>query len=337
MFGVDNQIIQDYLKGLTFREIQRKYKVGQKRIELLLDKEGIKRYSNHERAILKRTNYQYTYKEISDKVVFNYVNKEMGQLASGREFNLSQTQVVGILKKRGIERRDFSTAAKIRNKKFRKYDNNSDYFKVESHNMAYILGFIAADGTITKKENSIKITLAKKDREILEKIKEEIGIGPKIKDATTSKGHDISTLNWTEESHKKDLAKYTIIPEKTFKLKPPYQLNRKYWIDYIRGYFDGDGSINLIKSSRGNGALRWQVCSATKEILDFIVDFFYEEYGIDKVNVQMQYRKKPLYYIQYSNTSTRKIYKILYTQNSLFLKRKKDHFEEIIERIKPLK
>lgn len=35
----------------------------------------------------------------------------------------------------------------------RKYDITEDYFKTWSNNMAYILGFIAADGVIQKKTN----------------------------------------------------------------------------------------------------------------------------------------------------------------------------------------
>lgn len=37
----------------------------------------------------------------------------------------------------------------------RKYDITEDYFKTWSNNMAYILGFIAADGVIQKKINAL--------------------------------------------------------------------------------------------------------------------------------------------------------------------------------------
>ena len=265
----------------------------------------------------------------------------MGRLASGREFGLSDRAVKKILKDAGIRLRTHREATILRNKKAKKYDNNSNYFSTESPNMAYIMGFIAADGTIRKRENSIKITVSRRDREILEKIKEEVGIEVEVKDYTTSQGYDCSTLVWTDQKHKEDLAKYSIVPEKTFILRPPTNLKREYWIDYIRGYFDGDGSIGNIKSTngRGNGSIRWQVCSATKELIEWIVDFFNEEYGIPKVNVQTRIRnhEKPLYIVQYSSRASRMIYKVLYSESSLYLARKKEIFDNLMTLIKPMK
>lgn len=306
-----------------------KYRIGQKKIENWLEEDGIKRLDNHERAILRKVGYRMTYEEVSDKIIDNYVNKKMGQIASGRELGLSDTQVKSILQKNNIPIRNFSEALVIRNKKYKKYDNNDNYFSTESSNMAYILGFIAADGTIRKKANSIKITLAKKDRELLDEIKEEIGIEAPVKEGVTNKGYDFATLSWTSQKHKEDLAKYSIIPQKTFALKPPINLKKRYWIDYIRGYFDGDGSINYMQQ----GALRWQVCSATPEILEFIIDYFHEEYDIPKVKVYKSNREENLYYFQYSTNATKKIFNFLYTPNSIFLKRKKDKYIEVLNLI----
>lgn len=279
--------------------------------------------------------------EVVDKVIDNYVNKHMGRLASGREFGLSDRAVKKILKGAGIRLRTQREATILRNKRLKKYDNNSNYFSTESPNMAYIMGFIAADGTIRKDSNSIKITVSRRDRELLVKIKEEVGIEVEVKDYTTNQGYNCSTLVWTDQKHKEDLAKYSIVPEKTFILQPPTNLKREYWIDYIRGYFDGDGSINNIKSTngRGNGSIRWQVCSATKELIEWIVDFFNEEYGIPKVNVQMQVRnhEKPLYIVQYSSRASRMIYKVLYSESSLYLARKKEIFDNLMTLIKPMK
>lgn len=205
--------------------------------------------------------------------------------------------------------------------------------------MAWLLGFLAADGSIRKNSNEIRIGLSSIDKEILEKIRDELKLATEVKEYINSQGYSCAKLQWTCEQHKKDLALYGIVPAKTFCLVPPWQLEQKYWIDYIRGYFDGDGSVNLIQNSnhRGEGNLRWQVCSATKDILEFILDYFEKVYNIPKVQIYESNRSKnPLYYIQYSSIATRKIYTILYTENSLFLKRKKEHFDEIVQKVKPL-
>lgn len=54
----------------------------------------------------------------------------------------------------------------------RKYDINENYFKTWSNNMAYILGFIAADGVIQKENQCVSIS--QKESYILEDIKKEL-------------------------------------------------------------------------------------------------------------------------------------------------------------------
>ena len=267
------------------------------------------------------------------KIIELYTEEHRGQLYCAKAVGSTNVQEVKkVLRKNNIHIRNFPEAASESNKN-RALRKDVSFFKTETSDMAWVLGFLAADGCIGKNNNKIMIGLQQQDAEVLFHIRELLKIENEVKYYTNKEGYDIAKLQWTCEEHKKDLANYFIIPEKTFLLKPPYNLDKKYWIDYIRGYFDGDGSVNLISKS----ALRWQVCSATPEILDFIVDYF-EELGIPKVSVQIRKKKgySPLYYIQYSNVATRKIYDFLYTPNSIFLKRKKSHYEKILDEVKPL-
>lgn len=48
--------------------------------------------------------------------------------------------------------------------------------------MAYILGFLSADGTVSRNGNRIKIGLSSVDRNFLELIKEELRVEKKIFD-----------------------------------------------------------------------------------------------------------------------------------------------------------
>lgn len=252
----------------------------------------------------------------------------MGQVAVSKKVLgvNNPDKVKQVLKEANIHIRTQQESAILSNKK-RATKKNISYFSTQNSNMAWLLGFIASDGSIRKDENEIKIGLAITDKEILEKIKKELELETEVKEYINSKGYECCKLQWTCEQHKKDLATYNIVPAKTFILKPPYKLDKKYYIDYIRGYFDGDGSVNYIAS---NNSLRWQICSATKEILEFILNYFEEEYNIPKVNIQKREGKNTSYYFQYSTFATKKIYSILYTPNSLYLKRKKEHFDSII-------
>jgi len=268
-----------------------------------------------------------------------YTKQNRGQLCCAKTvLHSTNVRVVKkVLKKHGVHIRSFEEAASLSNKNRIVYTSKTlDYFDIPSHNMAWILGFLASDGTISSKDNTIKIGLSRKDRDVLEKIKQEINLDEPIKDYTTRTGFDCSSLSWVCEEHKKSLAKWHVVPCKTFKLVPPHNLPKEYWLDYIRGYFDGDGSICLISTTgkKKSTVLRWQVCSATPEILSFILDFFYEEYKVPRVNIQVQKRsdaKSLLYSIQYSTNATRMIYGFLYPENCLYLNRKKSYFDDIMQ------
>lgn len=282
-----------------------------------------------------RINKPEPYTSVQEKIVLQcYVKEKRGIKYCQKQANCSLNTFNQILKDNNIQKRTYAEAA-IKSNQNRALYKNKEYFSKESSNMAWLLGFLAADGYISKSDNAISIALCDIDREILERIKTEVEIENKIRDYEDHRGYKNSELRWACAQHKQELAKYSIIPNKTFQLKPPYLLSKKYWIDYIRGYFDGDGSVNFISANgKKKYTARWQVCSATTEILQFILDTF-EEYGIPPVSIQKQDRKGHiLYCIQYSTNSTKKIYDILYnTSSTLFLQRKKDHFEEIIKKI----
>lgn len=325
---MEKQIVDDYdINRMTISQIASKYHKGTQTIKEILVENNIHIRTKTENAILKRLDKGITYKEVEEYVIEQY-NLGNGLIKSGKKYNLSVNNVRYILKKNGIAIRNHHEAVAIKNIN-NAYEKNESYFSKQSHNMAWIIGFLAADGTVRSNNNSIKIGLAKKDKEVLEKIKKELQIGNPITEYTSRKGYDVVELNWTCKQHKEDLKSFSIVPNKTFILKPPYKLKKQYWIDYIRGYFDGDGSINLI-NNKDQKSLRWQVCSATPELLQWIVDYFAEN-GIPIVKIQVQQRKEPLYYIQYSTNSTKKIYSILYNESPMFLKRKKEYYEEILK------
>lgn len=274
----------------------------------------------------------YFTEEQEKRIIYLYTIENRGQLYCAKACGSTNVaKVKEVLHKYNIPIRDFAHAASLSNQN-RAYKKNEAYFDTPSANMAWLLGFLASDGSVSSSDNAIKLGLSSKDREILERIKEEVEIENKINDYTTTKGYNVSELVWSCKRHKDALAKYSIIPKKTFTLIPPHSLPREYWIDYIRGYFDGDGSVNLIHNHDVPYALRWQICSATPSLLIWVMEVLETKYGIPTVAMQAC-TDKNLYEIQYSTNATRKIYSILYKPNTLFLKRKYDHFTEILQMI----
>lgn len=265
--------------------------------------------------------------EVVDKIIYDYTINKYGLIKTGKNNGVGERIVRRVLLENKIHIRSRGEAAILSNIQRRQFNLNDNYFSIENSNMAYLLGFLASDGTVDKKNNRIKIGLSSVDREFLVKIKEELNYEGDILDYTTSNGFLISELTFTSQQIKKDLAKYNIIPNKTFTFKFPKNLNKKYWVDFIRGYFDGDGSV----STAGNNAIRWQICSATKDVLETIINFFHEEYHIKKVSILEQPRKNStLYYFQYSTNATKEIFSILYKKDGLKLSRKYLKFKELV-------
>ncbi|MFD1849473.1 LAGLIDADG family homing endonuclease [Oceanobacillus bengalensis] len=124
----------------------------------------------------------------------------------------------------------------------RKYRLNEHYFKEWSDNMAYILGFFIADGTITRDLQTVSIS--QKEKYILEDIRNEIGSNQPLyfNDKT---GVYILTLN--SKILKSDLINlHGIQPNKSKDVQFPY-VPEQYLNDFIRGYFDGDGCVKYEK------------------------------------------------------------------------------------------
>ena len=262
--------------------------------------------------------------EQKEKIIYNYVNKKWGLLKSGAEFGFSKNLTKRILVDNGIKIRNNSEAHRV-------YSLNEEYFNYESHNMAYILGFIAADGTIREKTNEIKITLSSIDKELLEKIKEEINSGRPLREYCDNNGYSKIELDFTSPIIKEKLKEYGIVPNKTTLLKPPYQLDEKFIPDYIRGYFDGDGSIT--KTGYKGNSLEFKIVSASKNILIFFEDYFNKKYNQDKSHIYARKKeesKLQLYDLKYSTNFSKELYNILYTPNSLYLKRKKEKYEQLL-------
>lgn len=267
-----------------------------------------------------------------EQEIINLYQSGRGIYFLQKQYGISQEKIKIILRKNNIHIRNRHEAI-IAGNRNRNLLNNHNYFQTENKNMAWLLGFIASDGCIEKDRNVIKISLSNIDREILEKIKQEISLESEVKDYVDNAGFSKSKLQWSSEQHKKDLASYGIIPQKTFNLKCPNKLNNQFIIDYIRGYWDGDGSITIIRNNYNS--LEWQITSATKEILEFFVEYLYKEYDIPKVNIHEFIRDNHILYIlQYSTQSSLKLYHIMYdniSEKDLFISRKKEKYDKIVQ------
>lgn len=262
--------------------------------------------------------------EQTEYIVNSYL-KGVSRNQLRKELGVSDNPIKRVLKENNIALRGIQET----NTK-RKFNINDHYFDTESPNMAYIMGFWAADGNVHSKQNRLDLELASLDFEILEKIREELDCERPVKIYQCQSGYIKNKLFFWSSGIKKKFAEYGIVPNKTYSpdFHAPYKLNEKYWIDYIRGFFDGDGSVTK------NSSIRFSLVSVNLKFLEDLQNFLLNYYGI-KTQVNLSHgpdipNGKNLWSLYCYGDWARKIYEVLYTPNSLFLQRKKDKWEELL-------
>lgn len=267
--------------------------------------------------------------DIEKKVIYNYQILKQGLQTAGKDFNLSQYMVEKILKKYGVRKRTYTEAKQ----EGRKYSCNDNFFKEQSCDMAYILGLLASDGCVSKKENLVAIQLLSEDKEILEKIsKVTQNTRPLETYIRKTTNHEISSFRVWSKAWKDDLSHYNIVPQKTFILKPPTFLNDKYIIDYIRGYFDGDGTVYQLKKKN---KVIVEITGASKEVIEWIRDKLINQYNVlaNILGSEILLNGTRMYKIKIcSKVEILKLYNLFYHPNtSLYLSRKKNKFESLLK------
>lgn len=211
--------------------------------------------------------------------------------------------------------------------KQRKHFVNQDYFKTWSNNMSYILGLIAADGNVYddgyKNKGKVSISLCKNDKELLQEIALEMGTDiDTVKDRSMTNQSDFTVYNLELYS---DLLKLGIPQKKSLILTWLKNIPKEYVSHFIRGYYDGDGSITLSYQSKNSRKVVIQFLGTT-DFLQNISKEIEKHVGIkEKSPEDTQTKVKCL---RYRTKQARDILDWLYTDTdkSLYMKRKRDKY-----------
>lgn len=242
--------------------------------------------------------------------------KSLAQLS--KEFEISTYKLKKMLIAEGISIRSKEEQNKYSPQNQRRYEIDDKFFDKLNPTNVYLIGFLAADGCI-QKDGSIKIGLSSIDKPFLEKIRNILHSNYPIRVYLTKDGFSISEFIFRSENIKKKLAEYGIVNNKTKTFNFPYNLSKEFYIDFIRGYFDGDGTFCMAGQYR-----RASLCGYNQQFLQDVIDILELQYNIPKVKIQKDNRGNT-YYFQYSQTSAKKLYELFYKNNpSLYLPRKYD-------------
>lgn len=224
----DNKIIEMYTANESIDSICEEFGLEEKEVRKILKDNNIDR------------KYNFFSDELYQRIIYLYLKgftqKEIcGTLLIGG--NVIRTT----LKKNNIPMRSSSECNQ-------RYKRNAHYFdNIDNPNKAYILGMIYADGCNYTNHNSLTISLQERDKDILERIKEELEYdGPLRFSPLHSKNANYMNhwvLNINDEYMSKKLQELGVINNKSLLITFPDFLQKELYPSFIRGYFDGDGNI----------------------------------------------------------------------------------------------
>lgn len=200
--------------------------------------------------------------------------------------------------------------------------------------MAYILGFMYADGNIveTKRRNHY-IAIYTADRTLLASMRQCMKSEHRIAQRNACSGLvyriQIGSKEWFS-----DLGKLGLFPNKTKRMLLPH-VPTEFFGDFVRGYFDGDGNVwvGLVHKERKTALQTIQVAftSGSTEYLQSVHRAL-QEMGLAGGSVYIS-KKKQFARLVFSVSDALKIYKIMYNcPHKLYLKRKKVVFEQFMKK-----
>ena len=176
------------------------------------------------------------------KYIISEYKKGKTLSALGREFGVSYSTIRNLLKRKGIK-----TEGNKHN-----FPRDEFYFSnIDSKEKAYWLGFLYADGCVHSNSNEISITL--KDRDHLEKFRKAIKSNNKIGESIDKRFSSLPKIyhfSIKDKQLKSDLIKWGCVPNKSLSLTKIPNIPRDFVSHFIRGYFDGDGSLHWLNGTK---------------------------------------------------------------------------------------
>ncbi len=306
-------ITAEYESGKTLAALEEAHHVSIVTLSLGLKKRGIK--------IRKPSDYT-TYNDFQkQQAIANYQNGMTVEKA-GEFCGVSYTTVYFWLEAAGVP---------IRSQVI--YGGNRDFFKtIDNERAAYWFGFLAADGNISR-GRYLRILLSQKDRSHLLLFQKQIGhIGP-IKDFSKVRNwpdrppkiYHQSRLTMSMSRACKDLRRHGLLELKSGDPRPLDKLDQEMFRHFLRGYFDGDGSIGAINHKNWV----WYVCGKNPDFLEYLAK---RMICVDRTNPHKsgQYRGW-IYRIRYTgNRIVPTICHWLYQDATVFLERKHELAQEAL-------
>lgn len=220
-------IVEMYRKDIYVSDIAKKYDVCKGTIYKVLKSNNI-----------ELCRYNPTLEDNLDDIINRYINGESTNSIS-IFYNTTNKRILKLLKENHVSIRDTSHA-------YRRYEIDETFFDViDTQEKAYILGLLWADGCNKTYSNTITLGLQAGDKKILEDINLIMQSNRPLRFERRKNNNcqDQYILSITNKHISEILDQLGLCRAKSLVLKFPEWLDISLYPHFIRGVFDGDGSI----------------------------------------------------------------------------------------------
>jgi hypothetical protein len=254
--------------------------------------------------------------------IINLYKSGMSKYAIAKKFGATTGKIHSVLRTNKIPLR--------KTNKNKKYVCDDNYFsKIDSHEKAYWLGFLTADGSVSKDDNEISIGLSYRDIEHLEKFKVAIRSDSKIyiyDSIVKGNTHKCSKFCFYSAQMKIDLAYHNVVPNKSETLKISTKIPKQFTNSYLLGIIDGDGSFYIDP----DGQMHFSLIGSKSEI-ESIQSIIVAKCKVSKNKIQQEKRSEQMWYLNYGgNAVVNRIVNYLYKSSPIYLKRKHDIINNLL-------
>lgn len=197
--------------------------------------------------------------------------------------------------------------------------------KIDHIDKAYLLGLLYADGWVTYNPGScggFRLGLASTDYELPDMIKTLLKATNPIRSFYPKRGKQLHEIIISSEQIVSSLISYGVVENKSKILTFPQFLDSELTPHFIRGYFDGDGGVMIRKNP--SPQLKVMFCGT----FDMMSNIQQVLYAVTEKSPKL-IPNGTIFKIEYGgNISATRIYNYLYSDNGLYLSRKRFVFDQ---------
>ena len=260
-----------------------------------------------------------------------YLQEGLSPQEIGDRYGVSRKGVWKYLKIHGIPTRNPYDAHQVARRTGRVTNEspiNDKFFSEWSPKMAWVLGLIFTDGDMSIGPNgSFMVGISSTDYELLEKVRDAMESQHIIQTKKQTLGGSIYRLVWYRTLMSQDLLRLGITPKKSLTMTypdVPSGLERHF----IRGLFDGDGSVFIEPRSKSSPLRVHYVCGSKQ----FIVSLEEQLHILAGLRKQTIYSRptQTSYYFKYAHEDSLNFFRFVYAGDcsSMRLERKYRKFIE---------